>query len=152
MPSLPFRVDMAVVLAPTRTRRILVAIGIIIFLGLYFRSLSFKTEPETAPISTRVANFPPCLSGYRAQFERLSAEMDIVLNVGPKRPDRLFLVGNGHVATTPLTGAHSVLLDNAQPLDLGHNINLKFYIHDSAFSLAMSVLHLKNGQVDLYHV
>lgn len=152
MPSLPFRVDMAVVLAPTRTRRVLIGIGIIIFLGLYFRSLSFKTEPDTAPISTRVSNFPSCLSGYRAQFERLSADMDIVLNVGPKRPDRLFLVGNGHVATTPLTGAHSVLLDNAQPLDLGHNINLKFYIHDSAFTLAMSVLHLKNGQVDLYHV
>lgn len=152
MPSLPFRVDMAVVLAPTRTRRILVGIAIFIFLALYFRSLSFKTEPELAPIPEQVANFPHCLSGYRAEFERLATDMDVVLNIGSKKPERLFMVGNGYVATTPLTGAHSVLLENAQPLDLGHNINLKFYLHDTAFTLAMSVLHLRNGQVDLYHI
>lgn len=67
---------------------------------------------ESAPISTRVVNYPPCLSGYRAQFDRLSTDMDVVINVGTKKPERLFMVGNGHVASTPLTGSHSVLLDS----------------------------------------
>ena len=74
--------------------------------------LNLTKPQELPPISTRVANFPTCLSGHKATFERMAADMDIVLNIGNKKPERLFMVGNGHVATTPLTGAHSVLLDS----------------------------------------
>ena len=39
-------------------------------------------------------------------------------------------------------------VSDAQPLDLGHNVNLKYYMRDTPINLAMSVLHLKKGQVD----
>lgn len=143
---------MAMVLAPNRTKRILIGTAICVFLFFYFRSLSFRSEPDPLQGIVKIKYFPPCLNGFRNNLEKMSAELDVLVNVGSKRPDKLFMVANGKVASTPLTGAHSVLLDNAQPLDLGHNVNLKYYMRDTPITLAMSVLHLKKGQVELYYV
>lgn len=135
-----------------RTRRVFIGICIFIFLVIYFRSLAFKSEPDSIANYGKISNFPPCLYGFRAEIEHLAGDLDVVVNIGYKTPDWLFMTANGYVANTPLSGGHSILLESAHPLDLGHNVNLKYYLQDTAFSLALSVLHMKKGQVDLYHV
>ena len=58
----------------------------------------------------KISDFPPCLNGYKAELEQLSGSLDVIVNMGSKVPDRLFMAANGFVASTPLSGGHTILL------------------------------------------
>ena len=152
MPSLPFRIDMAMVLAPTRTRRIVLAVCLVTFFVIYFRTLSFKTKPEEIQHSNIIKNFPVCLSKHREEIEHIVNNLDGIVYMGSSKPEKFTMVGNGFVVAVPFTGSHSILLDNGISLDINHNINLKYFMGDSPLPLLLSVLNLRKGQVDLFYV
>lgn len=150
MPSLPHRIEM--VLAPSRTRKLIVITAVVIFVFLYFRSLSFKTEPASVSIEAHLNKLPSCLRTLEPEIKSSLSNLDSVISYSNQKPGGLFMLGNGHVASTPLTGEHLVLLEDGAPLDLGHHVQLAYYMGTSHLPLVLSILNMKKGQVEMYYV